>query len=217
MFTAMATFEQRLKPLEEMVVLDASCDDRSGITEPSRQLLVEGIRASLAILPVAFFEEFLRSIVRQYIDEINAKSPRKNWQELPEKMRRVHVFETLLILRNKQLSSETYDGYEIRILGELQRAIHKVVSPSVSPSAYFVAVEGFVETNSNPSSKTVNDMFGKLGHKDIFRHAALVKKMGTFNKAFSSGDAVRLRLDAIVERRIPLRMDALRRASSAKI
>lgn len=201
MFSAAQNFEKRLRLLMKMISFDASLDTSLGITKRGQEKLVEGIRASLAVLPVAFFEEFLRSLITQYIDVINNKMPRLNWESLPEKLRRTHTIDTPLIIRSKKFPGESYSAYEMRMFGEIEDAFRKVISPKISPNAYVVAAHVFTQTNNNPDAETINDMFNRLGFKDIFRKPALVRKMEVLEAALNSGDAIRLRLDSIVQRR----------------
>jgi len=201
MFDAAQSLEKRLLLLNKMIELDASSDNSFGVTKKQHQKLIEGVRASLAVLPVAFFEDFLRNLISQFIDEINGKNPRVEWNLLPEKLRKSHIVDNITKFDSKKLSGETYSDYETRILNSFDIISEKVLSPKNTPRTYVLISEIFVQTNNNPNADRVNDTFNVIGIKNVFGERRLINKMKTFDRVFYNGDAIRFKLDSIVNRR----------------
>lgn len=197
--TAATQFRERLQVLHRMVALDASCDNAFGITQRGKVKLVEGIRASLSVLPVAFFEDFLRILAAQYIDAINRKNPRIGWTRLPDSFRKAHL--SALVALPKKFSTEDQNAYESRILPDLNTTFMKVLSPHVAPTAYIVAADAFMETHSNPNAETVGAMFNRLGCNNVFGEAEVIRQMTAFDPVLNNAEAIRRQLNNIVSRR----------------
>ena len=198
MFDAAEKFLNRVESLIEMLILDSQYDNEIGVTKIENRPLVETFRQSVVILPIAFFEDFLRTLVEQYIDKLNSSNPRVKWENLPVSLRKAHIFNTAVTMRKKSLDGND-DIYQSACLGELKAVFEKIVSPIVTPDRYLIVAESFTHTNSNPSSDTVRNMFKIIGINNIFEK--LSTSLIVLDPAYTEADSVKRKLDEIVEKR----------------
>lgn len=202
MFRSSQKFRADLNPVRKVISLDETFDDiNSGVTKSEAIDLVTALRQASIVLPVAFFEDFIRSLMLEFVDEINNTSPRIAWELLPEQLRKAHVFETHLIHRKKAPSGMSYSTYERNCILGLQMTLERLVSPLVSPDNYTVSDDAFSETNSNPSSETVNEMFNRIGVKNVFADTDLIVVWSGFSPIYTSRESITRELDEIVQLR----------------
>ena len=200
LLTAADILQSRLLPLKDMILLDAGYDDTNGITQPEKRPIVESLRQAVVLLPVAFFEDFLRMAVEQFLDYINAKEPRICWAKLPLELRRTHVFDAPLLISRKPPDGDD-DNYQMRSLEQFRSTFEKILSPMSAPDRYSIVTEAFTNTNSNPSSDTVKMMFKKIGIANVFTASELITSLTALNPIYSNETSIKIKLNAIVEMR----------------
>lgn len=200
MFDAAEIYLKRINPLIEMAILEEGYESSPGLIMPDKRDLVEALRQSLILLPVAFFEEFLRNLFQQFVDNLNGLNPRLEWRDLPLSLTRAHVFETSLVMRKKPSDGDDL-SYQMNCIADLKNIIDKIVSPLTKPTAYIIAEESFTNTNSNPDSNTVKEMFDKIGIKKLFQQQELITEMSKLESIYSNGESIRLKLNEVVDLR----------------
>lgn len=200
MFDAAEFFFKRMNPLIEMAILEEGYEGSLGLITPDKLELVEALRQSLILLPVAFFEEFLRNLFQQFVDNLNGLNPRVKWKDLPLSLTKAHVFETSLTIRKKSPDGDDF-SYQMNCIADLKNILDKIVSPLEKPENYIIADESFTNTNSNPDSDTVRLMFAKIGVSNLFQKPELGTEMSQIDRAYSNGNSIRLKLNEIIELR----------------
>ena len=149
---------------------------------------VLGLRGGAAILPVAAFENFLRELFIEHLATLEA-SPTKAFSDLPERIRVNSIFGGLERAMRGQLGIQSTKSDRI---AEVVRTAGMVLNERL-------IINAFAETNSNPSSSTVREMFGKVGIRGIFELArpAFESRWGRTEAETFIAD----KLDEIVRRR----------------
>ncbi len=124
------------------------------------------------------------------------------WSKLPQQLRQAHVFETVITIRNKNApSGENYNDHEATALREIGAAINKILSPVHSSGGYEVAVDPFMDTNSNPKSENVASMLKRVGCIHIFKEQMFIDDVKAYHPSLNSDVAIRLQLDTIIQNR----------------
>jgi hypothetical protein len=200
MFDAAEQFKKRASSLREVTMLDASYDNELGITKPEFLSLVESLRQSLAILPVAFFEDFLRTIVEQFADRLNSITPRVKWTDLPLPLRKAHIFDTPLSIRKKPSDGDD-DSYQMKCLLDINEILSKIISPITTPDSYTIVIDSLTNTNSNPDSETVKEMLKRIGITNVFQDTEFVNEWKAFDRIYDSGENIKRKLNEIVQLR----------------
>ncbi|MEH7075801.1 MAE_28990/MAE_18760 family HEPN-like nuclease [Neobacillus drentensis] len=197
MFNASNEFQTRLRALDDLHSLISWFEDSFGVIQSDYIELVDSIKQSLCILPVAFFEDFLRTVIEQFVDTLNQQNPRIEWTRLPLNLRKAHVFDTPLSFRKKPTDGDD-DTYQENILTELKNVLGKLISPIERPNEYILASESLTDTNANPNSDTVKTMFSKVGINNIFTHQYFLDEMKNYNIIFSEGERIKNKLNEVV-------------------
>lgn len=154
---ALCEFQQSLLIAEELLEID-----KRNYHNPPRldqQKAVQGLRGGAAVLMVAAFEAFLRQAMEEYLASLTIQPLKVPFDKLPEKMRINSVFATLEQAMKGPPFQEPLPKHQRLI--DIETACKLVLSGTVNPVA-------FINTGSNPNSKSVKLMFSNLGVKDIF-------------------------------------------------
>ena len=61
--------------------------------------LASPIYSTASILPIAYFEVFIDTIILRLVDDINANSHTFDWTKLPPQIRKAHIENTITVLK----------------------------------------------------------------------------------------------------------------------
>lgn len=156
----------------------------------SERDIVLGLRGGATVLMVAAFEMFLREVIEEYLSKLATVPPPIDFSKLPENMQVWSVFETLdLAIKGPR---HVISPPKIQRISDIETACRIVMSRAINPTA-------FSNTGANPNSKTVREMWKRIGIKDIFQtiHPRFQSKWGKPIAATFIPD----KLDEIVNRR----------------
>lgn len=198
MFDASEQFSTKLIAIIEMINLIDDYKNDFGVIKEEYLSLSGALIESASILPVAFFEDFLRTNIEQFIDTLNNTEPRVEWEKLPLNLRKAHVFDTPLAYRKKPEDGND-ERYQEQILQELKTVLGKILSPIENPSGYIIASESLTDTNSNPNSDTVQNMYSKIGINNIFNDAIVKEEMKAVNAIYDQSDRIKTKLNEVVQ------------------
>lgn len=194
-------FSRRLLNLNELIIIDKSCDNELGVTNSEKLELVRVIRETLSILPVSYYEEYLMSLIREFIEQLNSSQPQTQWEKLPENIRKTHLFDSDFKFSKKNIDKTSFSDYESKIFSDLKKLADVVLSPLSQDQFYTINVDPFIKTNSNPDSKTTNEIFNRIGLDNIFNNSKLIEMMSEFDEKFNEREVIRRELDTIVTHR----------------
>jgi hypothetical protein len=185
---ALDEFLDALGMAEQLLTLE-----REHVSNPPRQeqlASARGLRGGAAILMVAAFEQFLRTVIEEHLGRLTVMPPRVKFDDLPPSMQVTSVFGTLE-RSMKGLPFQESPPREQR-LAEIEIACKMVLSGLVNPQA-------FTGTGGNPDSNTVTSLFKQMGVPKVFDH---IKPM--FESRWKTSVAQTFipdKLDEIVHRR----------------
>jgi len=165
-----------LKTIEREKFLKAKVKDR-----PS----VMGLRGGAAVLMVAAFEYYLRTLFEIYISKLNTNPPSIDISKLPDKLKVKIVFDSL----TQSMKGSKYGAKKEKVdrINDITTACKYLICDHVDPAT-------FTETNSNPNSATVKAKFKEIGIEDVY---ALIKS--DFEKKWGSRVAIRFVEDKLNE------------------
>lgn len=201
MTTLYQDFSSRLQMLSELVKIDKSCNDVDGKTVSDKINLVSIIRESLSILPVSYYEFYLKLLISEFIDKLNSSDPQCIWKNLPENIRRTHLYESNMSLSKKLPKFTTFQQHEEKIFDDLNKISKIVLSPFISHSSYKINIEPFKKTDSNPNAETTNKLFNKIGVENVFSDSELISLMLSYDPKFTNRESITRELNNIVEHR----------------
>jgi len=165
--------------------------ERTKFPKPKQKEMasVKGLRGGSAILMVAAFEFFLRTLFEENISQLNTIPP-LDLHKLPDKLKIKIVFDGLQNAMNgpKYVTKSTKAERIDDVLFVCTRLIGHHIDPTT-----------FSHTNSNPGGDTVKEKFKEIGLDDIFKTIgdAFTRKWGTAVAATFIKD----KLDEIVRTR----------------
>ncbi|MEN6489588.1 MAG: hypothetical protein ABFD66_12050 [Smithella sp.] len=102
---ALINHRDRLDGVQELLlVLDHPVRRRKSLifSEKERRI-ASSIYSAASILPIAYFEIFIQTIILNLINDINANSHTIEWTKLPPKIRKVHLANAIIKLKNMAL------------------------------------------------------------------------------------------------------------------
>jgi len=189
---------QRLDGVRRILALDVRMDDpHSGLTKPRKRTLVNELRASCLILPVAYFEEFLRDLVTHFATRLCSGRRRVPWSSLPQGLRRALLYGSgttlakLHLVMNRQPSE-----------AEMLTIYSRLASPLTSETLYQIPPEVLCNAQPNPGSESLAETMGRLGVTKVFpKVAQVLPTHGPAYHQYSEGKAIRTKLDDIVHAR----------------
>lgn len=138
-------FKQRLVGVRRILALDKCFDTPTlQVTRPSKRQLVTELRYACSILPVAYFDEFLRALMDEFAEKLSNYTPQVPWVSLPDKLRTAVVYESPAIMAR---------GFRKRMVeADMLRIYEDLASPGVAGGRYRICKETIRETHSNRKS-----------------------------------------------------------------
>ena len=183
----MQNFRASLKLTQSLLSLERGYPDPA---PPNDKALVDGLRAGAAVLMVATFEDFVRSMVKEHVGSLRSRTPAVIFGRLPDRIQVGSVFTSL---------QRALDGPEfgpklekVDRLPTIAQAASDVVNGRVSSDA-------IASTRGNPGPDVVKEI---LLHCDIEDAFNLISNR--FQKNWKSEVAqhfIRDKLQEIVDRR----------------
>lgn len=206
MATPAHEFRQRLAGVRRVVSLDRTCDGRiPGAPKPQKRKLVDELRAACLILPVAYFEDYLRALLDCFVDRLCSYSPRVPWGRLPDRLRWALVYDSIQVMANQRRDRDLATA-EARIYPLFEQ----LGALAAAPHAYVIPAEVLRLTRSNPNGDTVSDLMRLIGIGGLFTQVAAVlpgivpvtyAPLYTNRSAYRDPAAIKRKLDDIVEAR----------------
>lgn len=142
--------------------VDALLSILDGLSDPPNRFDYPkdvGLKAGIAVLIVAQFEDFIRSEIEAHVDRIPRAKCKKGFSKLPEAMQKQSV-KTGLQLAIKPLPWNRISHWPNH-LASIQHTSNLVKSNILVASA-------FTDTGGNPDSEKVGDLLRVFGVKDPF-------------------------------------------------
>jgi hypothetical protein len=123
------------------------------------QTHVQGLRGGAAVLMVAAFENFLRSLNEYNLSELISSPPIVDFMKLPDKMQIKSTYASL----EWAMKGKPYEPSKHRIdrIGDIKKACNLIISTNLN-------VKAFSETSGNPNHERVAEMFKDIGVPDVF-------------------------------------------------
>ncbi len=200
MASPIAEYKERLSGIRQLVKLRKSYDGNlPGIPKHSKRKLAAEIDSACLLLPVAYFEEYIYSVVLYFITCLCKYRPRINWEDLPETLREAVVYDSLKTI-SKWPKGETIIATE-SIMFPLYRHL---ASPVNSPDSYTIPPEILKPNEWNPDSKMVFQLMKRIGVVDIFKDIAILlpgKYPIGMGSIYSNDQSIRRKIDDIVNTR----------------
>lgn len=135
--------------------------DKKHYRNPPRQnevAFVQGLRGGAAVLCIAAFERFCKTVFAEKLSVLSLNPPPKQFITLPEKMRINSIYYSLERAMKGSRHGESKD--KIDRLGDIidtSRTIGHIIDPTC-----------FSETGSNPNPENVKRMFKDIGISEVF-------------------------------------------------
>lgn len=125
----------------------------------NQQPFVKGLKGGAAVLMVAAFEFFLKTLFEENISNLNTVPISINFDKLPDKMKIKAVFHGL----QRSMAGPLYEEKPPKIdrIRNVMTACKMLINEQVDP-------EVFSETGSNPNGDMVKEKFKEVGINDIF-------------------------------------------------
>jgi hypothetical protein len=159
--------------------------------DPPHVALVRGLRGGAAILMVAAFEEFLRSLFQERLSSLVAMPPVVEFAKLPKVTRVRSVFYSLEISMGNRGRHERGKRRVDRLL-DIGKSAERIVEGRVDPIALSYM-------GSNPSPWAVSELFKALDVGEIFDRVR--SEFDVLWEKREAGTFLRDKLDEIVRRR----------------
>jgi hypothetical protein len=192
---------QRLVGVRRIIALDVRMDDpASGVTRPRKRVLVAELRSSCLVLPVAYFEEFLRDLMAYFVSRLCSGSRRVVWQSLPDELREAVLYGSGGALANigRIVRRRPTEAEMLAIYG-------KLASPAADPRLYEIPHEVLCGFRANPGPGQVGKTLSQLGVRKVFERVAPILAAYTTSDPryaqYAQPRAVATRLDDIVQAR----------------
>ncbi|MRR14966.1 MAG: hypothetical protein EG826_00765 [Deltaproteobacteria bacterium] len=186
--------KDRLNGVRELLLIQKrQVKRRKSLTFSERERrIVSPIYSAAAILPIAYFEISVETIILRFIDEININSYAIEWTKLPQKIRKLHLENAILKLtnlkENKNISSE-----------DMKDAIRCIINDVTQPDIvnnYKCDIEEILKSKSNYNESRINDLFNSIGLKDIFSRVYKLKLINLLSR-----ELIRDKLKELCDRR----------------
>jgi hypothetical protein len=118
-----------------------------------------GLRGGAAVLMVASFEFYIRSLFEENIARLNTSPPTIDLQKLPDNLKVKIVFDGL----NAPMKGPKYGPTTQKVdrIDSVLTACRHLIGEHINPAT-------FSDTNSNPNGDTVKTKFKEVGLPDIF-------------------------------------------------
>lgn len=165
---------------------------KSLIFSEKERRIASHIYAAASILPIAYFEIFIETIILRFIDEINTNSHTIEWTKLPHKIRKLHIENAILgltvIKENKNIGIE-----------DMKEAIKSIINDTTQPfivNNYKCDIEKILKLKSNYHESRINDLFNSIGLTDIFSRIYKQKIISLLNR-----ELIRDKLKELCDRR----------------
>jgi len=144
-------FIDALKQPESLLSIESRYSDPA---PPPKRKAAEALRGGAAVLMVAAFENYLKDLVEEHIDELTHMPPRFKIENIPEEM----VFSNLEYL----VTAATRKKKDAKVIAYNDMA-KTIVSGVMSSPSFTEAVR------SNPNADKLKEMFKRLGIKECFQ------------------------------------------------
>ena len=118
------------------------------------QKVVEGLRGGATVLMVAAFENYLRELVEEHLNDMTVEPLRFQIQKVPPKTRRINIENRLERVRRQK--------EDTRVADYLSAA--QLVSAGVMMVNSFSGL-----AQNNPNSKKVRELYNSFGVEDFFK------------------------------------------------
>ncbi len=113
----------------------------------------EALRGGASVLMVAAFEEYLKALVEEHLDELTHFPLKFEIENIPEEMR-FNNLEHLVVATTREKKEDKIESYD--------RMAKMIISGVIHPRSFTDAVR------SNPDSKKLREMFKRFGIQDFF-------------------------------------------------
>ena len=154
--------EQLKTQWEEVDVLIGSAVE----CEKENQELFNAICRSTSVLIVAHMEGFIKDLTKNLIRDLNSN---KEFSELPRAI--------------QNTCCKGYLGFNSTAIPKYQESINDMIQHLSECTGYRVTPEPFLfDKNRNPKPDSIQEVFKRLGHKDVFK----VLHKSLFDEAFES-------------------------------
>lgn len=150
--------------LELLLVLPPGKKRKSLIFSEKERRIASPIYSAASILPIAYFEIFIRTIILSLIDDINANSLRIEWTKLPPKIRKVHLENAILKL--KEIKRKEPCGIE-DVSEQIKSIINNTTKPYIANN-YKCEIEQLLISKTNYHASRISELFNSIGLSDIF-------------------------------------------------
>lgn len=184
---ALKNFRASVKLTESLLALERKYPDPA---PRDLQPLTGGLRAGAAVLMVAAFEDFIRSMVREHVGSLRTRTPEARFDMLPDRIRVDSVFTSL----HRALDGPEY-GTKTKKVDRLP-AISKVAADVIAGR---VNTDAIATTGGNPGPDLLKQVLKSCDIVDAF---AVVRPR--FEKKWNRPVAenfIRDKLEEIVNRR----------------
>lgn len=166
MKNALVNHKERLDGVKELLSsFSPSLRKRKSLTFSEKERRIASpIYSTASILPIAYFEIFIETIILRLIDCINENSSSIEWTKLPPKIRKAHLENAILKLKEIE-RNESYDAKET---SERIKNIIKYATQPYIIAEYKCELEELLNSKSNYYASRINSIFNSIGLNDIF-------------------------------------------------
>lgn len=158
---ALASFAGTLGLAESLLLLESTYRDPPPTQD---EVEVKALRGGAAVLMVAAFEDYLRTVIQESLDPYQSNPPRKPRSQLPQKIQVASVFHSLKHALDGPRHGKP--GKRVNRLPDVQQACTMAVQDRIDASA-------LANTGGNPNSECLSDLLKQL---DIHDPLAQIKK-----------------------------------------
>jgi len=165
---------------------------KSLIFSEKERRIASPIYSAASILPIAYFEIFIETIILKLINDINADSHIIEWTKLPPKIRKLHLENAILKL--KEIKRKEPCGIE-DVSEDIKNIINTTTQPYIANN-YKCEIEELLKSKTNYHASRINFLFNSIGLIDIFSILSEQNILKSLTR-----ELIRDRLNELCERR----------------
>ncbi len=146
--------------------------------------IIKGLRGAVLVLMVASFENFLKEVMEERLNELSA-SPKFKFNSLPLDIKHYNHRQTFYHSLKPPIKLDTAQK-----ISNFEQASQLIANQKINPEAYSIAIR------SNPNSERLSNFFSSIGYSKFFSRIE-----PKFEKRIGRPIDVQYTLDSIIRQR----------------